>query len=162
MDRESSAAAIPKRGIASVAILLALVLAVTTQLVTGFLLMAHTGASLLAAHLAGGVLALVLIVAEWAWLAATRAGRHRLAGFVGTGSGPAEWSEAAFLVVVTFTVALGTLLAAALRLGLAIPFGAMLDAHRALAALVVALYFGHSALAMRRASRRSRRTDEAA
>lgn len=140
----------PQRGPASIAVLLGLVLAVTAQLVTGFFLMARPGAALLVSHIVIGLVTLVLVVAEWSWLAVTRAGRRRLAGFVGAKSGPAEWSDALFLIAVSLTVVAGLLLAAALRLGLPLPFDSLLETHRALASAVLLLYVTHSILALRR------------
>lgn len=45
----------PVRGTLSVAVLLALELAVTSQLITGFAMMAHPDGALLTAHIAGGM-----------------------------------------------------------------------------------------------------------
>ncbi|MGH8272678.1 MAG: hypothetical protein ACRES9_00245 [Gammaproteobacteria bacterium] len=143
------------RGVLSVAMLLALVLAITAQLVTGFAMMAHFNWALLVAHVIGGLAAIVLTLAEWTWLAATRAGRHRLRGFVSVGGGPVAWSEAAFLVLATVTVVFGALLSAALYLGASLPFASLLDTHRALAIAVAALYLLHSTLSTVRARRRS-------
>lgn len=147
----------PARGAFSLLVLLVLVLAVTAQLVTGFLFAFHPGKALLTAHVAGGVTALAATIAEWAWLCATRAGRYRLKSFVAAGSGPAQWSEAAFLLVATATVTLGALLAAMMHGRLGLPFGAVLEAHRALAVAVAVLYVAHSLLSMRKSrSRRAR------
>ncbi len=143
----------PARGTASLIVLLLLVLAITAQLVTGFTLMARPNGALLMAHIAGGIVAVVLTLAEWLWLTATHAGRHRLAGFASPRSGPAEWSEAAFLIVATVTVVFGTLLAAVMYLGLQLPFGPLFGIHRALAIAVAVLYLAHTALSMRRARR---------
>ncbi|HEX5314522.1 MAG TPA: hypothetical protein VFX38_06425 [Gammaproteobacteria bacterium] len=132
----------------SIFVLLALVLAVTTQLVTGFALWSRPGGALLLAHVIGGAAAIALTLAEWLWLAATRPGRKRLAGFVAAASGPSEWSEAMFLVVTTATVVLGALLAAALYLGARLPFANLFAAHRALAIAVAALYILHSLIAI--------------
>ncbi len=146
----------PARGAFSVAILLALVSAITAQLVTGFAMMVHFNTALLAAHLVGGLAAILLTIAEWTWLVATRAGRHRLHDFISAGGGPKAWSEAAFLVVATVTVVLGALLAAALYLGAHLPFGGLFQTHRALAIAVAALYLVHSVLSSLRARRHSR------
>lgn len=143
----------PKRGLFSIFILLGLVLAVTVQLVTGFVLMAHVNRALLSAHIFVGALAIILTAAEWAWLLATRSGRYRLSGFFAPGSGIAEWSEAAFLFAVTATVVIGALLAASLHGGMRLPFGALIATHRVLAIAVAVLYLLHSALAMRRGKR---------
>src|SRR5690625_6659774 len=89
----------PPRGIASVLMLLGLVLAVTTQLVTGFVMMAHFNAAWLTAHIAGGIVTIVLILAEWAWLALAPAGRYKLRGLFARSSGPKEWSEGLLLIV---------------------------------------------------------------
>lgn len=145
----------PARGAFSLLVLLLLVLAVTAQLITGFLLAFRPGTTLLAVHVAGGVAALVFTVAEWSWLCATRAGHYRLRKFVAADSGPAEWSEVAFLLVTTVTVALGALLAAMMHAKLGLPFGPIFAAHRALAVAVAVLYVAHSLLSMRRS--RSRR-----
>lgn len=134
--------------------LLALVLAVTAQLVTGFVWMIRPSPALLVAHIVGGTVALVLTVTEWTWLGTTRAGRHRLAAFVAADSGLTEWSEAAFLVVVSFTVIFGALLAAIMDLDLHLNFDALLNIHRALAFVVAVLYLIHTILSMRRARRR--------
>lgn len=134
----------------SIAVLLGLVLTVTAQLVTGFILMAHPGRALLVTHIAIGFAALVLTAIEWIWLAATRAGRHRLTGFFGKGSGPGEWIEALFLIAVSLTVLAGILLATAMRFGLHLPFTHLLELHRAFAFAVLLLYAAHSVLAMRR------------
>lgn len=139
----------PGRGMVSVAVLIGLVLAVTAQLVTGFALMAHARNSLLTAHIIGGVCAIVLTVAEWAWLAGTQAGRLKLRRFFAPGSGPADWSEAVFLAAVTITVILGALLAAAMHGSLRLPYGAMLTTHRGLAIAVAVFYLLHSSLAAR-------------
>lgn len=149
-------AGIPQRGIFSIFVLLALVLAVTAQLVTGFWLAAHPGYILLFVHIGVGLVAILLTFAEWAWLLATRAGRAKLAGFFGRGTGPGEWSEGLFLAAVTLTVIAGALLAAAMRLGANLPFGLLLDSHRVLAIAVAGLYLVHSGFAMRRGGRRSR------
>lgn len=140
----------PKRGIFSVLVLLALVLAVTAQLVTGFWLAAQPGRALIAVHIGVGIIAILLTVAEWTWLLATRLGRAKLAGFFGRGAGAGEWSEGLFLLAVTATVIAGALLAAIMRLGAAVPFAPVLESHRALAVAVAVLYLLHSALAMRR------------
>ena len=140
----------PKRGIFSILVLLALVLTVTIQLVTGFMLVAGPGIVLLAIHTGIGLAALVLVIAEWIWLMATRPGRHRLQGFFGSGTGPSDWSEGAFLVAVTLTVLAGALLAAIMRLGASLPFAPLLTLHRALAVAVAVLYLPHSGFAMRR------------
>lgn len=145
----------PARSVFSLAVLLLLVLAVTAQLITGFLLAFRPGTTLLAVHIAGGVAALVFTVAEWSWLCATRAGRYRLGKFVAADSGPAEWSEAAFLLVATATVALGALLAAMMHARTGFPFGPIFAAHRTLAVAVAVLYVAHSLLSMHRS--RSRR-----
>ncbi|MGH8225609.1 MAG: hypothetical protein ACRER1_05615 [Gammaproteobacteria bacterium] len=142
------------RGTSSLIVLLLLVLAISAQLVTGFTLMARPNGALLIAHIAGGIAAVVLTLAEWLWLTATHAGRHRLAGFLGADSGPAEWSEAAFLIVATVTVLFGALLVAVMYLGLQLPFGPLFGIHRALAIAVAVLYLAHTALSMRRACRR--------
>lgn len=144
-----------RRGTWSVLILLGLVLAVTLQLVTGFTLQTRGGGgALLTVHIAGGIAATLLLGAEWLWLLATRAGRARLAGFAAPGSGPAEWSDGGFLLVVTATVVLGLLLACAVRGGPALlPFAAMLAAHRALAVAVAVLYLLHGAATMFRRRR---------
>jgi hypothetical protein len=147
----------PTRSLFSVGLLLVLVLAITAQLVTGFALMAQPGTALLVAHLIGGVVALVLTVAEWTWLGATRAGQYRLAGSIAANSGMAEWSEAAFLIIATITVLFGALLAAIMYLDLHLPFGALLATHRALAITVAVLYLAHSALALRRTQRQRTR-----
>ncbi len=141
---------VPKRGIFSILVLLTLVLTVTAQLVTGFMLAARPGTTLLAIHIVVGLAALVLVIVEWIWLMATRPGRHRLQGFFGSGTGPSDWSEGAFLVAVTFTVLAGALLAAIMRLGASLPFAPLLTLHRALAVAVAALYLLHSGFAMRR------------
>lgn len=133
-------------------VLLALVLAVTAQLVTGFWLAAQPGRVLLMVHVGVGNLAILLVIAEWAWLLAAPAGRAKLAGFFGRGTGLAEWSEGLFLIAVTLTVIAGALLAAIMRLGAHLPFGPLLETHRALAVIVAALYLLHSAYAMRRKS----------
>jgi hypothetical protein len=146
----------PKRGLFSIVILLGLVLAVTVQLVTGFILMAHVNRALLSTHIFVGALAIILTADEWVWLLATRAGRYRLSGFFAPGSGIAEWSEAAFLLAVTVTVVIGALLAASLHGGVHLPFGALLATHRALAIAVAVLYLLHSALAMRRRGKTKR------
>lgn len=145
---------VPARGAFSLLVLLVLVLAVTAQLVTGFLLAFRPGTALLAAHVTGGVVAVAATIAEWAWLCATRAGRYRLKSFVAADGGPAQWSEAAFLAVATVTVALGALLATMMHVRLGVPFGAVLEAHRALAVVVAVLYVAHSLLSMRRPRRR--------
>ncbi|MGH8427618.1 MAG: hypothetical protein ACRES7_06520 [Gammaproteobacteria bacterium] len=145
------------RGLFSVLVLLALVLAITTQLITGFTLMVRPNGALLAAHIAGGIAAVVLTLAEWLWLTATRAGRDRLAGFLVTDSGPAEWSEAAFLLVATVTVLFGALLAAVMYLGLRMPFSVLFGIHRALAIAVAILYLVHTALSLHRARRHGHR-----
>lgn len=143
-----------RRGTLSLLVLLGLVLAVTLQLVTGFLLEANAGIALLSVHIAGGVAATVLLAAEWLWLLTTHAGRTRLAGFVAAGSGVADWSDGAFLLIVTATVVLGLLLAAAVHGGPSVlPFGALLRAHRVLAIVVAALYLLHGATAMYRRRR---------
>jgi len=147
----------PARGAFSLLVLLVLVLAVTAQLITGFLLAFRPGTALLTAHVAGGVVAIVATIAEWAWLCATRAGRYRLKSFVAAGSGPAQWSEAAFLLVATTTVALGALLAGMLHAHLGVPFGPVLEAHRALAVAVAVLYVVHSLLSMGRSRNRRAR-----
>jgi hypothetical protein len=136
--------------------LLALVLAITAQLVTGFAMMAHFNGALLVAHVIGGLAAIALAFAEWAWLCASRTGRYRLRALFGAGSGPGEWSEAAFLVVASVTVVFGALLAAAIYLGAHLPFARLLATHQGLAIAVAALYLIHSALSMRRANRRRR------
>lgn len=136
--------------------LLALVLAITIQLVTGFWMMAAFGNGLLIAHVSVGIAAIVLTVAEWLWLCAAPAGRYRLQQFTASRSGPAEWSEAAFLVVATITVLFGALLAAVLYLGTRLPFATLLAAHQALAVAVAVLYLVHSAFATARARRRRR------
>lgn len=140
----------PARGVFSLLVLLVLVLAVTAQLITGFLLVFRPGTALLAAHVAGGAVAVVFTLAEWCWLCMTRAGRYRLKGFLAPGSGPAQWSEAAFLLVATVTVAIGALLAAMLHARTGLPFGPVLAAHRGLAVAVAVLYVVHSLLSMRR------------
>lgn len=139
-----------RRRLFSILVLLALVLAVTAQLITGFWLAAQPGSVLIAVHIGVGIVAILLTAAEWAWLLATRMGRTKLAGFFGRGTGPGEWSEGLFLVAVTLTVIAGALLAAIMRLGANLPFGFLLESHRALAVTVAILYFIHSALAMRR------------
>jgi len=151
----------PARSVFSLLVLLVLVLAITAQLVTGFLLVFHPGTTLVKIHVAGGVAALVFTVAEWLWLCTTRTGRYRLKGFVGAGSGPAEWSEAAFLLVATVTVALGALLAAMMHGHLGSSFEPVLEAHRALAIAVAVLYVIHSALSMRRSRSRHSRSGKA-
>ena len=145
----------PKRGIVSIVILLGLVLSVTVQLVTGFILMAHFSQTLLSVHILVGALAIVFVADEWLWLLAAPAGRRRLAGFFASGSGMNEWSEAAFLVAVTATVVVGALLAPTFHGGSHLPFGALLATHRALAITVAVLYIIHSALAMRRGKSKS-------
>lgn len=142
------------RGALSLIVLLLLVLAITAQLVTGFTLMARPNGALLTAHIAGGIAAIVLTLAEWLWLTATHAGRHRLAGFFTAGSSPAEWSEGAFLIVATITVLFGALLAAVMDLGLRLPFDTLFEFHRALAIAVAILYLAHTGLSMHRARRR--------
>lgn len=144
----------PARSAASLIVLLLLVLAITAQLVTGFTLMAHPNGALLCAHITGGIAAIVLTLAEWLWLLAAPAGRHRLRGFVAAGSSPAEWSEAAFLIVATITVVFGALLAAVMYLGLPLPFATLFGIHRALAVAVAVLYLAHTAQSMRHARRR--------
>lgn len=151
--QSSTDTVVPVRSLFSIGLLLVLVLAITAQLITGFALMAHPGTALLVAHIVGGIVALVLTVAEWTWLGATRAGQYRLAGFVAANSGMTEWSEAAFLVIATITVLFGVLLAVIMHLDLHLPFGALLATHRALAITVAVLYLAHSALALRRARR---------
>lgn len=148
----------PARSLLSIGILLVLVFAVTAQLITGFFLMTQPSPALLVAHIIGGIVALVFTVAEWIWLGATPAGRHRLTSFVAAGSGLAEWSEAVFLVAVSFTVLLGILLAAIMNLGLPLNFVAMLKIHRALAFVVAALYLIHTPLSMYRTRRRKTAT----
>lgn len=145
--------AAPKRGLLSILILLGLVLAVTVQLVTGFVLMGHVNRALISTHIFVGALAIILTAAEWFWLLATRSGRYRLSGFFAPGSGIAEWSEAAFLFAVSATVVIGALLAASLHGGPRLSFGALLTTHRVLAIVVAVLYILHSALAMRRRSK---------
>jgi hypothetical protein len=140
----------PPRGLASVFMLLGLVLAVTAQLVTGFVMMAHFNAAWLMAHIAGGIAAIVLTLAEWAWLALAPAGRFKLRGFFARGSGPKEWSEGLFLIVATVTVVFGALLAAIMYWGTALPFATLLTTHQALAIAVAVIYLAHSALSMRR------------
>lgn len=147
---QSTATATARRGIFSILVLLALVLAVTAQLVTGFWLAAQPGGVLLMVHVGVGVLAILLVIAEWAWLLAAPAGRVKLAGFFGRGTGLAQWSEGLFLIAVTLTVIAGALVAAVMRLGANLPFGPLLASHRALAVIVAALYLLHSAYAMRR------------
>lgn len=144
----------PSRGAISLIVLLLLVLAITAQLITGFTLMARPNGVLLTAHIAGGIAAVVLTLAEWLWLAATQAGRHRFAGFFDAKGGPAEWSEVLFLIAATVTVVFGALLAAVMYLGLRLLFGTLLDIHRALAIAVAVLYLAHTALSMHRARRR--------
>ncbi len=146
----------PVRSGFSVGLLLVLVLAITAQLVTGFALMTQPGTALLVAHLVGGVVALILTIAEWVWLGTTRAGQYRLAGFVAANSGITEWSEAAFLVIATITVLFGALLAAMMHLDLHLSFSALLATHRALAITVAVLYLAHSVLALRRAQKQRR------
>lgn len=147
----------PARGAFSLLVLLVLVLAVTVQLITGFLLAFQPGKALITAHIAGGTVAIVFTISEWIWLCAAPAGRYRLKKFVGTGSGPTEWSEAAFLLVTTATVAVGALLAAMMHGRLGLSFGPVFETHRALAIAVAVLYVAHSVLSMRRPrSRRSR------
>lgn len=138
----------------SLAVLLGLVLAVTTQLITGFFLMARPSAALLVSHIVIGLITLVLVIAEWTWLAATRAGRHRLAGFLGAGTAPAQWTEAGFLVAVTITVVVGAVLAAVMHFGPGSAFGPLLGLHRALAIIVAVLYLLHSFFAMRSTNQR--------
>lgn len=140
----------------SVAVLLALVLAVTSQLITGFAMMAHPNVVLLTAHIAGGIAAIVLTLAEWLWLTATSAGRHRLVDFIAADGGSAAWSEAAFLAMATITVVFGALLAAVMYLGLPLPFATLFGAHRALAIAVAVLYLVHSVLSIRRARQQRR------
>lgn len=139
----------PARSTFSKLVLIGLVLMVTVQLLTGFALMFHSGAPLLAAHITSGLALLLLVALEWVWLCATRPGRCRLGGFISAGSGLAEWSEAAFLIVITFTAIFGALLAAIMKLGLHLPFGLLLETHRALASIVLILYLAHSVFAMR-------------
>ena len=140
----------PPRRTLSLPILLALVLAVTAQLVTGAWLWIAPGAVLLRVHIGVGAAAAVLVALEWAWLVSTPGGRLRLAGFFGRGTGPAGPIDGAFLVVVTAAVVLGLLLAGALRAGLALPFSALLWAHRALAIAAALLYLLHAARGPRR------------
>jgi len=140
----------PRRGIFSILVLLALVLAVTAQLVTGFWFAAQPGRVLLMVHVGVGTVAILLVVAEWTWLLAAPGGRAKLAGFFGRGTALAEWSEGLFLIAVTLTVIAGALLAAVMRGGAHLPFGLLLATHRVLAVIVAALYLLHSAYAMRR------------
>ena len=147
---------IPRRGMFSILVLLALVLAVTAQLVTGFWLAAHPARVLLAVHIGVGFVAILFTAAEWAWLLATRVGRAKLIGFFGRGTGLAQWSEGFFLIAVTLTVIAGALLAATMRLGANLPYALLLGSHRALAIAVAVLYLVHSGFAMRRGKRRSR------
>lgn len=139
-----------RRGRLSLAVLLGLVLTVTVQLVTGFALVANPGKDLLIAHIAGGFCAIALLAAEWAWLIGTRLGREQLRQFFGASSGITEWTEAAFLAVVTATVVLGAMLASAMHDGLQLPFSKVLAVHRGLAVAVAVLYLLHSYLAARR------------
>lgn len=136
----------PPRGIASVLMLLGLVLAVTAQLVTGFVMMAHFNAGWLTAHIAGGIAAIVLTLAEWAWLVLAPAGRFKLRGFFARESTAKEWSEGLFLIVATITVVFGALLAAVMYWGAALPFVTLLATHQALAIAVAVIYLAHSAL----------------
>ena len=144
----------PARSLFSLLVLLVLVLAVTAQLITGFLLVFRPGTTLLAVHVTGGVIALVFTLAEWSWLCATHAGRYRLKKFLARGSGPADWSEGAFLLVATFTVAVGVLLAVMMHVPTALSFVPVLTTHRVLAIAVAALYVVHSLLSMSRSRRR--------
>lgn len=144
----------PPRSALSIIVLLLLVLAITAQLITGFSLWAQPGHGLLAAHVGGGVAAILLTGIEWGWLVGSVAGRHRLHGFSAPGSGMAEWSEAAFLLLATITVIFGALLATVLYLQLPLPFAALLGIHRTLAVMVAVLYLVHSGFAVRRARRR--------
>lgn len=137
----------------SIIVLLGLVLSVTAQLVTGFVMMANPGPALLSAHVLGGVAAVGLTFAEWIWLLVTRPGRYRLCTFLAPDSGLSEWSEAGFLAVVTATVVLGVLLAATMHGGIGLPFETLLDVHRGLAVAVAIMYLLHSILAMRRRKR---------
>lgn len=138
-----------KRSKFSLLVLLGVVLSVTLQLVTGFLLQVSPQPSLLSVHIAGGIIATALLLAEWVWLLLTHSGRRRLAGFLAPGAGPSGWSDALFLVAVTVTVVLGILLACILRGILRLPFGPLLDVHRAFAVAVAVLYLVHSVLAIR-------------
>lgn len=133
--------------------LLALVAAVTAQLGTGFAMMARFTPALLIAHVLVGLAAVALTIAEWSWLAGSRAGRYRLRAFVAATSGPAEWSEAAFLAVASITVAFGALLAAIIYLGARMPFATLLAIHQGLAIAVAALYLVHTLFASLRSAR---------
>lgn len=144
----------PARNLWSVLMLLALVLAITAQLVTGFIMMLAFSNGLLIAHVLVGMAAIVLTVAEWIWLCLAPAGRYRLGKYLTADSGPTEWSEITFLIVATATVALGALLAAILYLGAELPFGALLSIHQTLAIAVAVLYLIHSAFAIRRSRQR--------
>lgn len=146
----------PARSAWSVVMLLALVLAITAQLITGFTMMAAFSTTLLMTHIGVGIAAIALTIAEWLWLLATPAGTYRLRGFFAAGSGPAEWSEAAFLIVASVTVIVGAVLAAAPYLGAALPFAAVLSIHQALATAVAMLYVVHAALATYRAGAKHR------
>lgn len=140
----------PPRSIGSVVLLLALVLAITAQLVTGFWMAASFASSLLHAHIGVGVLAVVLTLAEWVWLLCARAGRYRLGRFFSPASGPVRWSEGAFFIVASITVLLGAAVAATLHGHTPLPFATLLAVHRALAGVTALLYLLHSALAVRR------------
>lgn len=150
----------PTRSVISVVILLVMVLSVTAQLITG-LYMTSTGnksIGLIHAHAGVGVLALAVTFAEWVWLSVSRSGRYRLRSFVSSSAGPIEWSEGAFLVVATFTILLGAVLASGIYLGVSIApevRHGVFKAHQGLAQLVAVVYVIHSALAMMRARKRS-------
>jgi len=146
-----------RRSALSLAVLLALVLAVTAQLLTGFWLWRSPGATLLTVHVAAGLATTVLLVAEWTWLLATEAGRARLRSYVAPGAGAAGWIDALFLLAVTATVVLGLLLAGILRLGLDLSLLPLLAAHRGLAAAVLVLYAVHAITAAGTRRRRAGR-----
>ena len=137
-----------KRGAFSIVILLGLVIAVSTQLVTGLTMMVHPGNTILTIHVFVGVLTIALTAAEWMWLAFTPAGHYRLLNYFSHDSSIVEWSESAFLIVVTATVVLGGLLALSLYGESWADFGTLLSVHRALAIAVLVLYIPHSVLAI--------------
>lgn len=144
----------PKRSVWSILMLLALVLAITAQLVTGFTMMASFNGTLLVAHVSVGVIAVLLTITEWAWLLGTPAGTYRLRKFFAAGSTPAEWSEAGFLIIASITVMVGAILASILYLGVNLPFAALLLIHQGLATAVAIVYIIHVILAARRTARR--------
>lgn len=144
----------PKRSVWSIVMLLALVLAITAQLITGFTMMASFSSTLLVWHVSVGGIAVLLTIAEWAWLLITPAGAYRLRKFFAAGSTAPEWSEAGFLIIASITVLFGAALASILYLGVNLPFAVLLPIHQGLATAVVVVYVIHVILAAVRATQR--------